>query len=403
MVLSLTARIRRDGRIFEVPSRTRHGLVHRVAWALDDTLLCDCEAATRGKLECWAVQAVREEISMSQETAIVPVQVRPAMRLMPSEAEMLLIDRTAAMVFNGKVSLPEELKTAQQVAAVMLFGLELGLKPMTAIRHLYIVKGKVQPSCEVMAGVLMANEPDAKLVIVSIDDNHCTMRLHRPSRDIKAEYTVTWKDIERAGLQSNPMNKAYPQDRMRYHATKRLLRTYCPEIINGIESAVLPAFAASAASAVDDDALYNDGDDEATTPYIDGQVIDRETSEIQPASEASPPPAPAKATDAQRAEIANLKDAIEAQTDGKARIKDCWAWGGVTFPYAVSDGRFVSLDLREDDAPWFILRLRYVRDGAKEHEHEPAFTADGVYSCSVCAEALQDDAAPAAAQASMLT
>lgn len=127
---------------------------------------------------------------------------------------------------------------------------------------------------------------------------------------------------------------------------------------------------------------------------------------IDAPSQLAPPhiaPPPAKATDAHRVEIANLKDAIEAQEGGKARVSACWAWGGVTFPYAVSDGRFVSLDLREDDAVRFILRLRYIRDGAKEHEHEPAFTADGVYSCSVCAEALQDDAAPAAAQASMLT
>ena len=69
---------------------------------------------------------------------------------------MSLIERQAAVVFSGKIALPEELKTKEQVAAVMMYGLELGLRPMTAIRHLYIVKGKVSPSAEVMAGLVLA-------------------------------------------------------------------------------------------------------------------------------------------------------------------------------------------------------------------------------------------------------
>lgn len=284
--------IRREGRTFIVPSRSRHGLAHRIDWALDGALFCNCEATRRRDNECWAVKAVREEIEMTglaESTALVPVRLADTASLVPTEHEISAIKAAAGMAFAGKVALPEELNTEAKVAAVMMYGWELGLKPMTALRHLYIVKGKVQPSCEVMAGLVMSRHPDARLYVEAISDAACTMRLRWPSREVNAVYTVTWDDIKRAGLATGANNQ-YPQDRMRYHATKRLLRIYAPDVINGLDQASPYIGEAVASSAPSDADFYNEGDDPDSLPYIDGQIVDRETGEIVAQEVSAPPP-----------------------------------------------------------------------------------------------------------------
>lgn len=303
----LTAqRIRREGRSFYVPSRTRPGMEHRVDWAMDGALFCNCESTRKRDNECWAVKAVREEIEMTglkESTALVPVSVVQSAALVPTDREISAIKAAAQMAFEGKIALPEELKTEAQVRAVMMYGWDLGLKPMTALRHLYIVKGKVQPSAEVMAGLVLSRYPDARLYVEEINDARCTMRLRWPSRQVNHTYTVTWQDIERAGLAAGA-NKQYPQDRMRYHATKRLLRIYAPDVINGLDQGA-PYFGEGPAApedAIDSDDLYNAGDG-SPVQYIDGQVVEKATGEIthgdpqaaadEPSAPTAPPSAPA--------------------------------------------------------------------------------------------------------------
>lgn len=270
--------VREGPRTWGADSATRGGLRHRIDLALDGTLLCNCEAGQFRRNECWAVKAVREELEMTQQsTALVPVQVKPVTSLLPTERDLALIDKASRLVFAGAISLPRELNTHEKVGAVMLYGLELGLAPMTAIRHLYIVNGKVSPSAEVMIGLLMSRHPDVRLHVVELTNDRCTLRLVWPSRDVDDTYTVTWDDIKRAKLDKD-VAVLYPQDRLRWHCTKRLLRIFAPDVINGMDQGapVLESLPRPAADDDDDRDLYNEGDQE----YIDGQYIDRGTGEI---------------------------------------------------------------------------------------------------------------------------
>lgn len=334
-------------RTVRVPSRSTAGVFYDVVIGLDGVLQCNCPASFN-RLKCWHVAYVQEELNMTTETsrALTPIVVKPSVELLPSSHDLDVVERAAAMAFQGKVALPEELKTQQQVAAVMLYGLELGVKPMTALRHLYIVKGKVSPSAELMAGLCMAKEKDISFHIEELNESVCTIRMLRPSRKVDAVYTVTWQQIERAGLASNGVNKQYPEDRLRYHCMKRLMRAYAQDLLNNLdEGVVLPGLDENKPwrpTVVDSSDLYNEGDDEA----------DEETAEdvAQGVIEDVP-----MATDEQLAKVAEWAEAIKAKA--KTAIEAVDAARKAEWPYAVVDGKFSAARLTEAHCADYIAVL----------------------------------------------
>lgn len=340
--------IRRVGlRTWEVESRTRKGLFHRIDWTLDGELLCNCEAGSFKQAECWAVQQVRKEVMTATETRdVVPVQLNPRTALLPSERDMKLIDRAAAMVFAGAVALPKELNTPEKVGAVMLYGLELGLAPMSALRHLYIVNGKVQPSTEVMAGLLLSRHPSVRLKVDELNDQRCVMRLIWPERDVNDTYIVTWEDIKRAKLDGGEVAQKYPQDRLRYHATKRLLRIYAPDVINGLDAGaplIDPAAATDADDQIDDAELWNPG-----------EVIDAESKVVDADGVVESVPT---ASDEQ---VATIKEWAEAIVDrhGQPKLVELCKWAAEQFPYAVDGSSFKASKLTQENASSYIAAAK---------------------------------------------
>lgn len=364
------AGIQREGRTYVVPSRTRGGLEHRVTPTLDGCYVCTCEAAAFGS-ECWAVKLIREETrGMSEQTmALAPVQVLPPQALLPSERDYALIDKAAQMAFSGAVALPRELNTPQKVGAVMLYGWELGLRPMTALQELYIVNGRVQPSARIMAGLLHART-DASIKIVEATDKKCTLRLIWPSRRIDETYTVEWAEIERAKLANGNVWQAYPRDKLITHCTKRLLRVYAPDIINGITGPILTDVA-PAEEEPDESELWNPGE----------QVIDHETGEIIETSQlyepVQAPPAPPK-PQPQPDPVAPIDILNEiAKRHGPATAAQ--AKGIMPYLYGTGD----LLKLKGDDRADFRERLLvWLND--PQHPHELAYAPDGRAVCGRC-------------------
>ncbi len=259
--------------VVQVQSRTKAGVFYEVVIGLDGVLTCNCPASFN-HLECWHCKLVREDMMTNESTALVPITVRQPVELLPSSHDLDVVNRAAAMAYAGAVSLPQELNSPEKVAAVMLYGLELGLRPMTAIQHLYIVKGKISASAQVMMGICMSREPSIQFHVKRTDAEACTIRMLRPSRDVDAELTITIQQIQKAGLMNNPMNQAYPEDRLRYHCIKRLCRTYAPDLINGLDEGVsVTGVTAPAPWPVEDGDLYNEGDAPVN--------VDRETGEIR--------------------------------------------------------------------------------------------------------------------------
>lgn len=280
-------------RSWEVASRSTAGERYRVDVGLDGSVLCNCPGHTF-RQQCWHVKYLKEEIAMttSEETReLVPIQIQPPATTLPTERELSLIERSAQLAFSGAVALPRELNTPQKVAAVMLYGWEIGLKPMTSIRQIYIIEGRPQPSAEVMAGLLAKNDPSSRLSVVTLTEDECTMRIVRPSRGIDETYTVkaTDSDVKKLIARGGGWT-AYLRDRLRWHCTKRILRIYAPDAINGLtELEATTAFAAGDWHDIDDGDLYNEGD---------ARTVDHETGEIMEGSVEEPPPPPEPEDDA---------------------------------------------------------------------------------------------------------
>lgn len=263
---------RRVGDTVIVPSRSGRGVPHRVLLGLDGNTQCDCPGFQNHGY-CWAATYVQEEL---MTTAIVPIKVQPPASALPSITELQTMDMVAAqLVEGGNIAIPSNLKTKQDIRAVILAGWEMGVRPMTALRHIAVINGKTEPDGQLMAGILQAKESDARFEIMEDTGESITVRLTRPSKAIIREYTATLADAKKAGLVRQGSNwEKFPRDMLRWHAVKRLCRAYAPDIINGIASVSLgdmpPAvesvdeedFIDGTATMVADSNLYNEGDQE---------------------------------------------------------------------------------------------------------------------------------------------
>ena len=363
-----------------VPSRTRAGHFYDVTIGIDGTPICSCPASFHApRITCWHVQYVKEEMMNGNTTALVPVKLAPPVALLASERELGLIDQAAELALRGGITLPPELNSRAKVAAVMLYGWELGLRPMTAVKHLNIINGRVSPDAEVMAGMLMGKEPDSWLQIVKLDATTCTMRILRPSRGINETYTVTWDEIIKAGL-GGGNNAKYPTDRLRYHCTKRLLRAYAPDVINAMDGPMIdgsgPYIEEPETSSAD---FYNEGDaiegEYTHTPEPEPVVRNQRTTEPQ--------------------------DEITAAYMGLVKERGAEAgravfdWAEARFPHAKPPrGKFTkSLLTAEENAALFTEINRYMRTGiprCPDDGHESQFNEDTtLLACSICGLGLE--------------
>lgn len=341
---------------------------YQVTRGLDGSLVCSCAASFYPyRSECWHLQKAKKEFAMTTETrALVPIVVKPSAALLPSSHDLDVVERAAAMAYAGAVALPAELNSPAKVAAVMLYGLELGLRPMTSIRHLYIVKGRVSPSAELMAGLCMAKERDISFHIEELNAEKCTIRMIRPSRNVNDVMTITWAQIARAGLDQGA-NKQYPEDRLRYHCMKRLMRAYAQDLLNNLdEGVVLPGIDETAPwrpTVVDND-MYNDGDVPDNVDHETGEI--HEATQQAPVSasagpESGPPvdapaaPSPALATDEQLAKVTEWTEALKGK--GKDATDAVDAARRAEWPSAIVNGRFSAAKLTESQCDEYIALL----------------------------------------------
>ena len=272
-----------------VASRTTPGLTYRVLIGVDGSAACNCPASEFG-MDCWHVGYVKEHHMTSQALEVIKVQ--PPAALLPTQSELGIISTLAKTVVMARGhAVPTSIDSPAKAAAVMLAGWELGVRPLTALRHMAIVNGRTEPDGQLMVAIVLAKEPDARIEIVELTHERCTMRLRRPSRGMNVEYTATIEDAKRAGLikPNNPWS-LYPKDMLRLHASKRLCRAFAPDLVNavsGIEVAsaehLLAEHDGTEPPVIDLDelpagALVDEGDDAPASELA--RLADPETGEV---------------------------------------------------------------------------------------------------------------------------
>lgn len=145
--------------------------------------------------------------------------------------------------------LPERYKTAASVLTAMQFALELGLKPLTALRQIAVVNGtpclfgdlplsicyasgKLQSIKEVyvdknLKEICLANQNIGEQVFGAL----CLVKRQGVADIVESYFTMT--EANQAGLLGSPTWKKYPKRMLRYRARAQALKDLFADYLNG--------------------------------------------------------------------------------------------------------------------------------------------------------------------------
>lgn len=146
-----------------------------------------------------------------------------------AEAEYLnLLWKLARMTTNTEM-VPKTLRGRPDAAlAVMAYGHELGLRPMTSLRGIFIIEGT--PSCSAKLMRALIYQAGHTLEFREQTATKCVMYGERA--DGKGKSLVEWtiEDARTAGLVSKDVWKRYPKSMLKARATSELARDIFPDI-----------------------------------------------------------------------------------------------------------------------------------------------------------------------------
>ena len=344
-----------------VPSQTDPAIEYTLH-AYGDEITCNCpgwsDPRRKGRRHCKHTDGLRavlqEERDMTTEpttTAIAKRDVdappapilaeRPPTALLPARGDLEAMALIAGQAVKAVGMIPASIKTKEQALAVMLAGWELGLRPMTALRHIYVVNGRTEIETRAMVGIIKARRPAVQFSWPEYTREAVTCIIQVPGQrhEVNVRYTV--EDAKASGQMAKPGPwQLYTRDMLYAAATKRACRLACPDLINAIEGSMhteaeaLSLEMAPAEIRTLDEApadivaeAYNAGDEGALAPEVE------------------PPP-----TLDHRARIGALVAEAKAAWDEPSFV----AWGralGTRFPRLIAEsGKLAVSQLEGDEA-----------------------------------------------------
>jgi hypothetical protein len=216
---------------------------------LGDQATCSCLGwTTHGR--CKHVDALLKERQMTDEngqnTAVAvredsgppePMALTIPARSLPTEQELRVMSKIALVLVKARGhSVPKEIDSPSKAAAVLLAGWELGVKPMTAFRHIFVVNGRTEPDSQVMMGLVRAKDATAEFIFHEYTEERCEVELRRRGKSV-VTVTYTIEDARRSGqLKKEDTWGKYPRDMLAWAAVKRACRLGAPDLINAIPS-----------------------------------------------------------------------------------------------------------------------------------------------------------------------
>jgi hypothetical protein len=170
-----------------------------------------------------ALESVRSQQS-SAMAAYEPRSFDEAMRL--------------ATVFAAS-GLLGEVRNEAAALLVMATGAELGISATTALRSIYIVKGKPMMSSDLMVGLCIKRKDVCEYFICTEStDTQATYQTKRVGVANAITHTFTMADAQRARLAGGgeSMYAKYPKTMLRHRAAAELARQVYPDIVLGLYS-----------------------------------------------------------------------------------------------------------------------------------------------------------------------
>jgi len=114
------------------------------------------------------------------------------------------------------------------VAAAILSGREMGIPPMTALRHIHVIKGKPGQSAELMRAQSMRAGHEIRYI--EMTDTRCIVEGRRRDESNWTRVTFSVADAKTAKIDLG----GYPADKLLARATSRLCRRLFPDAISGL-------------------------------------------------------------------------------------------------------------------------------------------------------------------------
>lgn len=146
--------------------------------------------------------------------------------------------------------LPERYKTPEMVIAAMQYANELGLKPLTAMRQIAVVKGTPCVFGDLPLSLCYAKNLvewikeywfDKSGKKICAENNNltadafgaiCIAKRRGDPEPIECSFTMD--EAQKAGLANGPTWKSYPKRMLRYRARSQALKDKFPDALNGI-------------------------------------------------------------------------------------------------------------------------------------------------------------------------
>lgn len=134
-----------------------------------------------------------------------PLELQPPGRL-PTKDEYSMMMMIASMAVEGANkaikaddrAIPANIKTPEQAMTVMLAGFELGMPPFTALRRVFIVKGRTELETQALMGLVRAGDRTARFVFHEYTSDVVDVELFRAGESmIRCAYTR--KDAQLSG------------------------------------------------------------------------------------------------------------------------------------------------------------------------------------------------------------
>lgn len=145
--------------------------------------------------------------------------LEPAARL----AEVLARTEFVPKAFRGR---PEA------VAAAILYGHELGIGPLQALRGIDVVEGQPAPNAELMRALVLKSGHDVWVVESSGSRVRMAGRRAGSTHTVEVEWSLEM--ARAAGLASKDVWKRYPRAMLTARATTELCRLLFPDVIGGL-------------------------------------------------------------------------------------------------------------------------------------------------------------------------
>lgn len=140
------------------------------------------------------------------------------------------LDTTSLGEILVKSGFFQDTRDVAQAIVKVLAGRELGFGPIASMQGVYIVKGRVTLSAN-LVGATIQRSGKYSYAISELGNDRCTLVFRGPN-GTKFESTFTIQDASQAGINGDTYKK-FPRNMLFARALTNGARWFCPEIFNG--------------------------------------------------------------------------------------------------------------------------------------------------------------------------